>query len=1054
MNRRMGLVPLPAAAGLAALLLLLAGLGRAGPARAAPATGLCVQTGNASCFSTISAALAAAHANDTIRVAAGTYVEFVTITRTVTLQGGWNAAFSQRDPAAFASVIRPPDGSFSVVNIQGLFTNTAAVAPTLDGFTITGGGGGNHGGGLRVTNSNAVVSNNIISGNVAYLLGGGVWVQNGAPLLGHNQIVNNRAMPGGVPNGGGVMLENTRATLSNNLIAGNVVSASAGYGGGVAIEGGGPVTLNGDTILGNAAAIITSTTPQFDVGQGGGIYIENAAAQLSGNVIQSNSANAVFAFGFGGAYGYGGGVDIVNTAAFTLTGNTIVSNTAGYKYYVYLSGGGVEVESSTGSLTGNTIANNRANGNVLFGNGAGLAAYTSTVTLQGGEILSNSTAINCEGYGGGLYLSNSALTLNATHLGYNCAANTPFYGLGGALALFNSPYTLTNAIVDHNRAFPGDSSVGGLYADANSPGTVINNTFSDNKAQALRIGAPLTLTNNIIVGATTAVSLTTALAPVSATFNDFYADTTIARGFTPDLLSNISINPQLDASDHLLPNSPAIDAGTRANAPVTDVDGEPRPMAGTSGFYRFDIGADEFTGPAQVQRRLSQQPADFTLIGPGNPQENPGSTGSNDWIGYAVGAGDINGDGRADLLAGAPNLSEDFDGGINDTGRTFALFNTGARRLGVVDLYTTTADLQVRSGLNQQHTAQAYAFGDVNGDGASDLMIGASGSANFGVTGTVFIFAGGPSLAGIRTLSPTVQANYRLVSDQNTASFGNANALAAGQLNGSGPEDIAVGEANATVAGRSRAGAIYVFFGRTNFPAVWNLGVLSASLTIWGPAANAQLGQVSIADVNGDGQPDLIARSNTTAYVFLGPLSPGVIDLNVAGAAHSLVTGLTAGPLAAGDLDGDGHAEVIVGSGAQVLVVQANPAMVRTTFTGVSATALHTLDWNGDGKADLVIGDRSAERAYVYFGRSGLTGTTAIEDRADWIIYGEQAGDQFGYSLASGDLDGDGGDDLVIGSRSHVVADHPLPHFDDAGAVYVLFGTPGPRRVYLPVVRK
>ena len=567
------------------------------------------------------------------------------------------------------------------------------------------------------------------------------------------------------------------------------------------------------------------------------------------------------------------------------------------------------------------------------------------------------------------------------------------------------------------------------------------------------MGAVLTFTNNIIVGATTGVSLTTGAVPVSATFNDFYNNTTNTRGVALDV-TNIVINPQLDGSQHLLPNSPAIDAGTRAHAPDSDVDGQPRPMAGSSGFYRVDIGADEFTGPAQTQRRLSQQPADFTLIGPGNPPENPGSTGSNDWIGYAVGAGDINGDGRADLLAGAPNLSEDFDNGPNDTGRTLALFNSGARRLGVLDLYTTTASLVISSGINQQHTAQAYATADINGDGAGDLLIGASGAANFHVTGTVFIFAGGPSLSGLRTLSPAMQANYRLLSDQDTSTFGGANALAAGQLNGAGPADIAVGEANATVAGRAQAGAVYVFFGGASFPSLWNLGVRSASLTIWGPAPNAQLGKVAIADVNGDTQPDLIARSITTTYVFLGPLARGVIDLG-ADASHTLLAGLADGPLAAGDLDGDGRAEIIVGSGPQVLVIQTNPASpasVRTTFTGVSASALTTLDWNGDGRADLIIGDRGAERAYVIYGRAGLTGTTAIEDRADWIISGGQAGDQFGYSLASGDLDGNRVADLIIGSRTHVVDDHPL-HFDDAGAVYVFYGA-GPRRLWLPVVSR
>ena len=103
-------------------------------------------------------------------------------------------------------------------------------------------------------------------------------------------------------------------------------------------------------------------------------------------------------FGFGGAFGYGGGIAIVNSPVFTLTGNTIISNTAGYKYYVYLSGGGLEIEYS-GSLTENVIAGNHTNGNVLFGNGGGLAVYTCLLNVQGGQIRSNLTAINCEGYG-------------------------------------------------------------------------------------------------------------------------------------------------------------------------------------------------------------------------------------------------------------------------------------------------------------------------------------------------------------------------------------------------------------------------------------------------------------------------------------------------------------------------------------------------------------------------------------------------------------------------------------------------------------------------------
>ena len=1050
MRRRLTFLTLSFLFGLIWSALLLVVLAKAAPARAAST--LCVQPGNAACFNTISAALAAAQKGDTIRVVAGTYIEYVTINKTVTLQGGWDFSLTIRNPAANITIIRPPDPSFSVVYIQGQFGDTGAVAPTLDGFTITGGGGGNHGGGLRITSSNAIVSNNVITGNLSYLLGGGVWVQNGAPLLQNNHIENNHIIQSNDGLGGGVMLENTQAALTGNLIANNSIYNSYADGGGVAVQGGGPVMLTNNTIISNVAATLTSTLPQNDKGYGGGVYVENAVANLTGNLVQNNKANGIYAFGFGGAYGYGGGIYIVNSPVFTMTGNTIISNTAGYKYYVYLSGGGLEVESSAGLLTDNVIANNHANGNILFGDGGGIAVFTSTLSIHGGQILTNTTAINNEGYGGGLYAQGSTITLDAVLLKNNAAGNTPFYGLGGGLAFFHSPYTMTNTLVVQNITYPNDTAVGGLYANATSPGWLVNNSFVNNKGQGIRAAAPITLTNDIIMGHTTGISMTSAAVPANVTYNDFYNNTTNQRGFTPNN-SNIVINPLLDASYHLQALSPAIDAGTRPHAPFIDIDGQLRPMAGPGGLFRFDIGADEFTGPAQVNRNLANQPADFTLIGPGNPQDNPTSDGSNDWIGYAVSGGDLNGDNRADLIAGAPNLSSRFTGGPNDDGRVFALYNNGTRRLGVVDLFSTSPDLEVRSWLHQQHIGQSFAVNDINGDGQSDLIVGASGAANFGITGTVFIFAGGPGLHGTLTLSPTMQASYRILSDQNTSSFAGANALATGQLNGTGPDDLAVGEANATVAGRTGAGAVYVFFGSSSLPALWDMRVLSASLTIFGPAVNAGLGRVTIADVNGDGKPDLIARSTTTLYVFDGPLSPGVIDL-ASDATHTVLTGLNDGPLAAGDVDGDGKADILLGDGSQVRVIRGGSFAAMTTFTGVTARSLGTLDWNGDGKAEIVIGESGKERAFVVMGSAALSGTADITDRANWFITGEKAGDQFGWSLGSADLDADGGVDLIIGSRSHTLDNRADAHFNDAGAVFVLYGQPGVKHLYLPVVRR
>ena len=510
------------------------------------------------------------------------------------------------------------------------------------------------------------------------------------------------------------------------------------------------------------------------------------------------------------------------------------------------------------------------------------------------------------------------------------------------------------------------------------------------------------------------------------------------------------MNPQLTANYHLNAGSPAIDAGTHTNAPNRDIDREPRAMIGTSGLYKIDIGADEFTGVPQTIRELANQPADFTLIGPGNPVENPDSTGPNEWIGYSVAAGDVNGDGRSDLLTGAFNHADDFDNGIADSGRVYSLFGNGTRRLGTIDFFNTTPSLEVRSYLNQQHIGSSLTSADLNGDTTRDLIIGASGAANFNVKGSVFVFQGGAGLAGIKTLSPTNQASWQFRSGEATSSFAAPNALAAGKLNNDAIDDLVIAEGNATgPGGRTNAGAVFVFFGSASLPALWDLATMPASLTIYGPTTNAGLGRVAVGDVNGDGKLDLVVRTFTNAYIFYGPLSAGTIDLASA-SANATITGLTNDWVAAGDVDGDGKADIILGltnetdvvRGGTLVATQTIGAAAAARFTGVTPQALHAFDWNADGKAEVGVGDPLNNRTFVVFG-GALSGAADVADRAKWIITGEIAGDKFGFSISGGDLDTDGTGDLIVGVRQHNVTNHTL-HFEDAGAVYVFYGVPVP----------
>jgi hypothetical protein len=152
--------------------------------------------------------------------------------------------------------------------------------------------------------------------------------------------------------------------------------------------------------------------------------------------------------------------------------------------------------------------------------------------------------------------------------------------------------TLTNSTIDKNYNYYNDTGVGGIYAGQGSPGWIVNNTIAYNKGQGIRFASAITITNNIIMGQTTGISRTLA-EPVTAVYNNFYNNITHQRGFNLDP-THIVIDPHPDASFHLNAGSPAIDAGTRLNAPFHDFDGEVHPMLGTSGLFRFDIGADEF----------------------------------------------------------------------------------------------------------------------------------------------------------------------------------------------------------------------------------------------------------------------------------------------------------------------------------------------------------------------------------------------------------------------------------------------------------------------------
>jgi hypothetical protein len=250
--------------------------------------------------------------------------------------------------------------------------------------------------------------------------------------------------------------------------------------------------------------------------------------------------------------------------------------------------------------------------------------------------------------------------------------------------------------------------------------------------------------------------------------------------------------------------------------------------------------------------------------------------------------------------------------------------------------------------------------GDVNGDGYSDVIVGAVGySLN---KGRAYIFFGGSSMNNTSDVTMT---------GETTNIFFGGSVSSAGDVNGDGYSDVIVG----SYGNNSFTGRAYVYFGGTNMN-------IYSDVIMNGETTDNEFGKsVSTAgDVNGDGYSDVIVGANRfntqtgRAYVYYGGIDMNnIADVTMTGENTSNFFGYSVS--FAGDVNGDGYSDVIVGA--------------------------HNYN--------VQIG-----RAYVYFGG------TAMNNIADVIMTGEANLYEFGYSVSSaGDINGDGYSDLIVGSRAY-----------------------------------
>lgn len=209
------------------------------------------------------------------------------------------------------------------------------------------------------------------------------------------------------------------------------------------------------------------------------------------------------------------------------------------------SGGGIYMIDTSPTITNCTISGNRA----FMGDGGGIFLLNSSPTITNCTLSGNSAGID---NGGGISSRGSSPTITNCNI-YGNGAET-----GGGIFLSNSSPTITNCTISGNGAFVG----GGIYSRGSSP-TITNSIFWD---EVFLLDGAITINYSVIQG-----------------------------GYTGE--GNIDADPLFvdpaNRNYHLRVGSPCINAGTSDGAPLTDLDGTPRPQG--SGY---DMGAYEFVAKA------------------------------------------------------------------------------------------------------------------------------------------------------------------------------------------------------------------------------------------------------------------------------------------------------------------------------------------------------------------------------------------------------------------------------------------------------------------------
>ncbi|PPS41289.1 S-layer family protein [Chroococcidiopsis sp. TS-821] len=523
-----------------------------------------------------------------------------------------------------------------------------------------------------------------------------------------------------------------------------------------------------------------------------------------------------------------------------------------------------------------------------------------------------------------------------------------------------------------------------------------------------------------------------------------------------------------DGFEDLIVGAPFVNPGNRYNNGASYV------VFGTGGFNANDV--------TNLNGRNG-----FAIIG----------IDGGDYAGtYVSNAGDVNGDGFADIIIGADGATPN---GQFRAGSSYVVFGKASgfsSKINVSQLNGTNGFAINGNELDYLGRSVSSA-GDINGDGFDDLIVGAPANnfLNYNTerTGKSYVVFGRGNFNPNIDVAALDGTNGFAINGINGGDYAGRSVSSAGDINGDGYDDLFIGARRADPSGKYNAGASYIVYGKATGFSNLNLAQLNASqgFTINGLNSADYLGSVSNAgDINGDGIDDIIigafgadpnGKTNAgTSYIVFGKTQGFGANLNLSqlsGSNGFAINGLNQSDYLgavsnAGDVNGDGYDDIIVHAFGADPDARTNAGTSYVVFGKASFTASFDLgqlngkngfalngtgnfeaidttdiyfnfpgkvastagDLNGDGFDDLIIGSFRQTQSYVVFGRDFSNTVNNAGTPGNDRIIGTISADTLIGGLGNDTINGiQGGDVLIGGAGDDVLSFQPAARRIDGG---------------------